>query len=165
VISTVIRRTHSLLCTLPSSVNDANPYRPPSTPDDPVPDGRLHPHPTARFASVVLIVLGLTFLSLTATSTLYWNFRMYVAHGNPSPPFSQTMRDLASILMLSLQVYAGFRSWHYRIPVLGCIATFVMCVAMTDTEAAPVFSPACLASVGVLLYTGWVRKAHIVPAP
>ncbi|WP_345689685.1 hypothetical protein [Novipirellula caenicola] len=73
------------------------------------------------------------------------------------------MRDLLSIAMLSLQVYAGFRSWHYRIPVLGCIATFVMCVVMTDTKAAPVFSPACLASVGVLIYTGWFRKTAALP--
>ena len=96
-------------------------------------------------------------------STLFWNFRPLVAPGNPPPPFSQTVRDLFSIAMLSLQIYAGFRSWHYRIPMLGCIATFVMCVVMTDTKAAAVFSPACLGSVGVLIYTGWFRKTAALP--
>ncbi len=145
-------------------VNDTNPYQPPLEAAGVVTDVRLPPHPIARLASVVLIALGFVFLISTAVSTLFWNFRPLIAPGNPAPPLSQTLRDLFSIGLLSLQVYAGFRSWHYRIPIIGCVATFVLCVAMTDTNAAPVFSPACLGSVGVLLFTGWFRKALAVPA-
>jgi len=146
-------------------LQDPNPYRSPSVVGD-VPavvgdapaSRRLTPHPTARLASIVLITLGLVFLGITTVSTLFRHLRPIVASGNPALPWSQSLRDFLAILLLSLQVYAGFRSWNYRIPLIGGIATFAMCVVMTDTKAAAVYSPACLASVGVLFYTGWVRS-------
>ncbi|MCU0720842.1 MAG: hypothetical protein MUC83_14120 [Pirellula sp.] len=139
-------------------MNDKNPYHPPLDSDGIVSDVRLPPHPVARLASVVLITLGIAFLIKTVISALFWHFRPLAADDSSSPIFSQSLRDLVLIGLLSIQVYAGFRSWQYRIPIIGCVATFVLCVAMTDTNAAPVFSP-CLAAVGVLLYTGWFCKA------
>ena len=134
------------------TVNDLNPYQTPASTN--VSD-RIHPNTNVRFASVVLITLGLAFL----LQRTLWLIGPLFAPGIPSPSWSQSLGHLLAISLLSLQIYAGYRSWRHRIPLLGCVATFVLCVMMSDTEeSAMIFSPACLGSVGVLIYTGWVSK-------
>jgi hypothetical protein len=111
-------------------------------------------------ATIALVVLGFTTLVIGLIELAFPGIGWTELDDQIKLGTFNVRYSVLMLLFSTIEILAALRSWSFRIPMLGLMATFGNALLLSDSALAPYISPFSLGAAGLLFYAGWVRPKY-----